>query len=700
MSSRVSETHRLYPPAPLDEAAVHAALQAVAGVSGQPRVVLEVSGQAGRTQWRLSAERWALTRLLRALGDQLPGLRHEPAVQPLPQIEHAARVRFRGDARLPLGDRVTPTVIRGLLGALAGTRRHERLTLQLILGPRRRPGGLPPEPRRDRRAVEAKQRQYRVGCEIRLGATASDEARARSLIEAAAGSLRALDVPGLSLQLSRTSVAAMRRADSPLLWGNHLAISDLVPLTGYPIGELPLPGVPDPHPVRLPAAAALPRTGRLLGVSSLNAQRPIALRPDDSLRHLHLLGPTGVGKSTLLAQLALSDMAAGHGVVVIDPKGDLVDELLARVPDERRDDVVVLDARSDAPVGLNGLASPADPDLAADTLLAVFHSLYAESWGPRTQDILHACLLTLARRGDGSLALIPLLLSNPGFRRSTIGRVVAADPLGLGAFWGWYEALSDAERSQAIAPLMNKLRPILLRPGMRGIFGQRQPRVSLRQVLSERKILLVDLGKGHIGSEAAQLLGSMVVAMLWAEALRRAGTSAARTRPVMVHIDEVQDYLRLPGDLGDALAQARGLGVGFTLAHQHLGQLPSGLREAVLANARSRIAFALTGRDARDIAGLSRGQVSADDLAALPAFEAYAALHVRGSAGPWASLRTVPLGERRHRPEQLRRAAARRYGRPLTEVEADLLALADGPRADRGSERLGRVQRDQDGSAP
>lgn len=217
-------------------------------------------------------------------------------------------------------------------------------------------------------------------------------------------------------------------------------------------------------------------------------------------------------------------------------------------------------------LGINGLAAPENPVLAADVLLSVFHRLYADSWGPRANDILHASLLTLARRGDASLAMVPLLLSNPGFRRSITGREAKADPVGLGTFWAWYEGLSDAERQHAIAPLMNKLRTVLLRPGLRGVVGQRQPRFHLRQAFTTNTILLVNLSRGELGSEAAQLLGSLAVALVWDEA-RRSRLPASQRHPVFVTIDEAQDYLAL-GDVGEALTQSRSLGVGFALGFE------------------------------------------------------------------------------------------------------------------------------------
>ena len=344
----------------------------------------------------------------------------------------------------------------------------------------------------------------------------------------------------------------------------------------------------------------------------------MALTPTDSLRHLHALGPTGSGKSTLLLNLIAQDMAAGRAVVVIEPKGDLIAAALEQVPPARLADVVLLDPSDTArPVGLNPLAlGGRSPELAADQLLGLFHSLYLAHWGPRTHDILGASLLTLARLPGMTLAALPLLLTDAGFRRRVLPRVV--DPIGLEPFWTAYEAWSEAERAAAIAPVMNKLRPLLLRPEMRAIVGQTRRSFDLRRVFTERKVLLVNLNKGLLGPETSALLGSLVVSQLWQAILGRSAIAPERRHAVFVYVDEFQDYMHLPLDFADALTQARGLGVGFVAAHQYLHQLDPAMRSAVLANAQSRVAFRLPSEDARVVAADSA--LAPEDFQGLGAF--------------------------------------------------------------------------------
>src|SRR5207248_1432686 len=236
----------------------------------------------------------------------------------------------------------------------------------------------------------------------------------------------------------------------------------------------------------LAPASDIPSRGRVVAEASFpGAERPMALSVKDSLRHLHVIGPTGSGKSTLLTGLIEQDMQAGRGVVVIEPKGDLVADVLMRVPEHRLDDVIVLDPMDDRPVGLNLLAcTAADRELVVDQIAGIFATLFKAGWGARTDDILRAALLTLAGVPGMTLTEIPLLLTDAGFRRALVGRV--DDPI-LQQFWGWFEGMSDGERTQAIAPLSNKLRAVLLRRRLRNVLGQAEPRLDLDWALAERK---------------------------------------------------------------------------------------------------------------------------------------------------------------------------------------------------------------------
>jgi Type IV secretion-system coupling protein DNA-binding domain len=679
----------------------------LATIGGRP-VIVETVGLPGAVQHRLALPSGQAESMVHQLRAALPGLSVEAlSERPALTVTRAATLRL-STRRRPVRTDDLAAVNRAVLTALAHLHEGEHLVLQWMLGrglapvavPNHveglayeswlgalllAPFGPPPMDVEARGALRSKQAEPGWQLTGRVAVQARDASRERQLIRQVAGALSTSAAPGVGWRLH--SVRPAQVCDARLPWRLPLRLNavELAAVSAFPVGvsgELPV----DRLGSRLVApSTAISRKGRVIGQASFpGRERPLALSATDSLRHLHALGPTGSGKSTLLMNLITQDMAAGRAVVVIEPKGDLIADVLARVPAERVGDVVLIDPTdTQRPVGLNPLQlNGRSPELAADQLLGLFHSLYVAHWGPRTHDILGASLLTLARTPGMSLAALPLLLTDAGFRRRILRGV--DDPIGLAPFWSAYEAWSEAERAAAIAPVMNKLRPLLLRPELRAIVGQADGGFDLRRIFTERKILLVNLSKGLLGPETSALLGSLVVALLWQAVLGRSAIPPERRHPVFVYVDEFQDYLHLPLDFADALAQARGLGVGFVVAHQHLHQLDPSMRAGVLANVQSRIAFRLPSDDARPIAAGST--LDPEDFQSLGAFEAYAQLVASAAVQPWCSLRSLPPGEPSTDPALVRTTSRLAYGRDRAAVEAELQALFFGARVTGGDD--------------
>lgn len=448
-------------------------------------------------------------------------------------------------------------------------------------------------------------------------------------------------------------------------------------MAGWPVGEGALPATPSAHPRVLPLPSAR-ETQRAFatGVADQAGER-LGISIGDALYHTVLLGPTGAGKSTALAHLALADIHAGRGVLLIDPKTDLVADILARIPEQRRDDVVVIDPTSSRPVGINPLARAqtacgASPELVADTVLATLKGVFAESWGVRVEQVLAAALVTLARTPGATLVDLPLVLTNTAYRQRLIA-ASGADPLGTGRFWAAYEALSEAQRQQWVGPVLTRLQPFLIRPHLRATLGQAAPSFDLGEVFTRRRIVLVSLNKGVLGAESARLLGSLLVGQLWPLILARAAVEPSRRHVVSVFIDEVQDYLSLPGSLADALAQARSLGAAFHLAHQYRGQLPAALKAGIDANARNKIIFSLSAADAAELARQAIG-LEAADFQLLPRFGVYARTMHHGRESPWCQATTLPPTPPTQDALALRAASQARYGQDTAQTEAALLA--------------------------
>jgi Type IV secretory system Conjugative DNA transfer len=675
----------------------------LATTAGSP-VVIEAVGSPGMVEHRLALPAGRAEATADQLRANIPGLAVE-AVSTRPAIAATRAVELRlSTKRRPLRTDDMAGVSRAMLTALAHVRRGERLSVQWVLGRSVAAVAVPnhleglgreswlgalllapfgPPPVADvelRNALRAKQAEPGWRAVGRVAVRAKTASRERQLIRQVVGALQSAEAPGVRLWVRQVSSSRVIRADVPR-WRMSLRLnaSELATISAWPVGltsELPVNMIGS----RLVApVAAIPRAGRIIGKATFpGRERPLALTPTDSLRHVHTLGPTGSGKSTLLLNLITQDIAAGRAVVVIEPKGDLIADVLACIPSDRVGDVVLLDPTdTERPVGFNPLAlGGRSPELVADQLLGLFHSLYVAHWGPRTHDILGASLLTLARLPGMTLSALPLLLTDAGFRRRVLPGVV--DPIGLEPFWTAFEAWSEAERAAAIAPVMNKLRPLLLRPEMRAIVGQTRRSFDLRRVFTERKILLVNLSKGLLGPETSALLGSLVVSQLWQTVLGRAAIPPERRHPVFVYVDEFQDYMHLPLDFADALTQARGLGVGFVAAHQYMHQLDPAMRSAVLANAQSRVAFRLPSEDARVIAADS--VLAPEDFQGLGAFQCYVQLVARGAVQPWCSASTLPPGKPISDPAVIRAASRHAYGVDRAEIEADLHQLFVGRR--------------------
>jgi hypothetical protein len=286
-----------------------------------------------------------------------------------------------------------------------------------------------------------------------------------------------------------------------------------------------------------------------------------------------------------------------------------------------------------------------------------------------------------------SLCTLPILYTNPAFRWRLVNAL--HDPLGLGSFWSWFDTISDNERNAVLAPVMNKLRAFLLRPAMRRVIGQGRPKFNMSEVFTNHKILLVNLAKGNIGSEASKLFGSLVVSQIWQAIQARSKLPAASRTPAFVYVDEVQDYLHLPTDISDVLAQSRSYGVGMVLAHQHLGQLPNDLKAGVMSNARSRICFQLSHEDATVMAKSSK-ILTPNDFENLSRYHVYAKLVANGEVLPWTSGKTLAPSKPISDATALRVMSRTRYGRDSADVETELGGLLVGIEPDRKRTLIGR----------
>lgn len=683
----------LHFPRPLSAESAVEKIHALASDPFSPLVALEARGSAGAVRFLVGCENVAVTRVISALGAVAVGLS-----MPRTPVVTARKLQITNRQRALNADALAVTA-PAILSALSACEDGEELTLQVMLGPRLSGLVVPSDVRRPvpvrkllvgadgRMDAESRTALVKKVCEpgfaavVRIGVSAKTPARRQAFVMGLLGGLRRLQSPGVAIFLANEKPERVDVAKAPWRWPLRLNVSEVAVLSALPVGD-ELPGLPSLHPRPLApayvtrgtaAGDVFRQTGRVVIAKATAPGLPensfITRSTDALVRHTHVIGPTGTGKSVLLANMTLADIEAGRGAVVIEPKGDLVADILDRIPAHRHGDVVVLDPAAKDVVGLNPLAGSASPELKADAVMSIFGDLFGEAVGVRSKDILHASLLTVLRGARPSLMQVPRLLTDPSFRAPLVAKV-AGDPA-LGPFWAWYDSLATTQQQTVIAPLMNKWRGVVMKSSVRAVLGQTEPKFDIRDVFRANKILLVPLPVATLGSEGSALLGSLVVSQLWDAARERASIPAERRNPVSIVLDEAQQFMRLPTDLADALATSRSYGVGWTLAHQYLSQLPPAMRSAVLTNARSRIVFQTTRDDAKVFAAETGDDLEASDFTRLPAFNVYASMFEHGQVQPYASGATLPLPSRICDGSELRRQSGRRYGRPVAEVEAE-----------------------------
>jgi hypothetical protein len=529
-------------------------------------------------------------------------------------------------------------------------------------------------------AIEEKTAEPLLAATIRVAVTGGDRGwlrwRLRALVAAfaqfhALGGLRA----GHEFN-SAKRFESRRPALRPALSVTAAEAAALLPLPVQAADTLLV--LPEAPARQLAPVAEAARDGVLVGKTERSGfGDELRIDVDALTQHVHVLGPTGRGKTTLLCGMYLEAARLGLGALYAEPKGDAIDAIRARIPASRLRDVVVLDfADEQHPPALNLLAcATGEEDIHAEALVGIFRRLFGSYWGPRSEDILRSALTTLLTNRDSgrsapTLADVLNLLTDPAEQ----ARHPVSDPVALGQFWRQWQALSVGAREQALAPVANKLRAFLGRRALRNILCQPEA-PDFERIIRERKLVLVSLPARTLG-DAADLIGSVLVYRVW-QAAQRLGPDPRRA-PFLCLVDEAHRFCRLPGGLAQALAEARGYRLGFLLAHQNLAQLgDSELAEAVHANTQSKLCFALPPLDANRMAGHFAPRLNEDDLSRLGRYRLACRISHDGRQLPAATAATQPLpapdwdarliGLRSDAPsrQEVEAAIIARYGRPV-----------------------------------
>lgn len=351
-----------------------------------------------------------------------------------------------------------------------------------------------------------------------------------------------------------------------------------------------------------------------------NQNIPFGIKDKDRLGHIYCIGKTGMGKSSLLQKMALSDITKGKGCGIIDPHGDVAKYLLERIPEDRKKDVVYINpADGENTVAYNPLHAihPNFHSLVASGLISTFKKIWADSWGPRLEYILRFSLLTLLQYPYATLLDIQPLLTDPQFREKVLEYV--KDDY-IFDFWRKeFGKYSPAFRNEVTAPILNKMGVFVSSEPLRKMLGQQVSGFRMSHVMDEKKILIANLSKGELGEEASAIIGSILVTSIQLSTLYRAKQPLDKRIPFYLYVDEAHSFLSL--SFADILAESRKYGLSLFITHQYIEQLQEEVRTSIFGNVGTLICFRVGANDAEFLEKEMEQVFDRNDLISLPKFE-------------------------------------------------------------------------------
>lgn len=642
--------------------------------TAQPAVIFEVHAEHGHIEHFLHVPHQLVGVVLSQLRAALPSVRLDPP-EPcaVPAVTTGIELGISTETR-PLRTANAAALSAALLTSMQPLRDNERVVTQWIVSPAplASPPRLPTKQEPSRKTVASygdgfelvphaealksergKQAEALLFATGRIGVEAASATRRRHLSERMMASFQLLSAAGVQLKsrwvIPPTWAARrLRRRAIPIIeWPTMLNAAELAGVIGWPIELDAMPALTLGGCRQLPPDAEIPSSGCVIGRATYpGAERPVAISPEDRKLNAMVIGPTGSGKSNLLARMMVEDAEDDRGFCLIDFKGDLCDEVLDALPAKRAHDVIVIDpADTQRPVGWNLLdVKEASVDLVIDGVVHVFREMYGTYFGPRTADCMLAGLHTLMRRPGQTLLELPLILSSRTWRAPLVA-AVQDDPVSLGSFWSLFESLRPNEQANVVGPLANKLRQLTLRKSVKFCIGQAEPRFSFREAFDSKKLIVIRLSQGALGDEASILLGNLFFARIWQTIQGRAVQPASERVPSHLYVDEAHRVVHGVSDTADMLAQCRGLNFGVTLASQTLTAFPKDVRDAISTNCRSKVVFQPSAADAPLLAKEFAPFLTAEDLQGLGRYEVVAQLAVRQRVAPPLTAVTLPPPE-------------------------------------------------------
>jgi len=522
-----------------------------------------------------------------------------------------------------------------------------------------------------------KQKASEVGLRAGIRLVASSSTGLNSLVGAFAafsrgdGNVLSFKAPNI-LQKNKFRQAIFRRTGDFVPCWQVFSSSELATLWHLPNQNLKIPNIAwgkavlSEAPENLPVALNLTEEQKqeinfFAKTEFKNRSLAFGIKLADRRRHIYIIGKTGTGKSTLIANMAIDDMKKRRGLAVIDPHGDLSEILLDYVPSYRINDVCYLDpADKEHPFALNimEVKNPAQAELVASGIISIFYKLYSWTWGPRLEHVLRNTLLTLAQVPNTTLVEIPRILTDKNFRQKVVGQI--KDPVLLNFWRKEFEKMPPNLQQEAISPILNKVGQFVTSPLIRGIIGRPRSTVDLEKIMNEGKILILNLSQGRLGEDNSALLGAMIITKIQLAAMSRVNIPEVQRRDFYLYVDEFQNFAT--DSFIKILSEARKYRLNLCLANQYMAQIAEPVQKAILGNAGTLISFLVGAEDARILEKEFGGVFTEKDLVGLSNFQIIIKLAIDNLTSRPFFAYTLPLpASRNQNREKVLRVSRQRY---------------------------------------
>ena len=401
-----------------------------------------------------------------------------------------------------------------------------------------------------------------------------------------------------------------------------------------------------------------------------NQRRQFGIKIDDRRKHLYVVGKTGMGKTTMLENMAIQDIQAGRGVGIVDPHGEFAEKMLDFVPSQRINDVIYFNpADLDYPIAFNAIerVDPEHRHLVASGLVGVFKKIWAETWGPRLEYVLRNAILALLEYPGATLLGIMRMLTDRDYRQKVVDKI--QDPV-VKSFWvDEFSKYRGSFEVEAVAPIQNKVGQFLTNPLIRNIVGQTRSAIDIRKAMDDEKILIMNLSKGLIGEDTSALLGAMLITRLQLAAMSRVDIPEEERKDFYLYVDEFQNFATEA--FANILSEARKYRLDLILAHQYITQMEEIVRDAVFGNVGTMISFRVGAQDAEYLEKEFVPEFGVQDLVNLSFAQIYLKLMIDGVASrPFSAATLAPFDKQDESyREKIIKSSRERYASNRQEIE-------------------------------